>query len=96
MYAEYDFTVNQDFTTVSKNLENGGRYWKKSNDDTLLHKKMEQVSGEKAQTRFNGWIAARITDYDFVGNQDFVSFLVATKKPNGGRPSQQSSHNHWP
>ena len=25
MYAEYDFTVNQDFTTVSKNLENGGR-----------------------------------------------------------------------
>ena len=24
--SEYDFTVNQDFTTVSKNLENGGRY----------------------------------------------------------------------
>ena len=23
--SEYDFTVNQDFTTVSKNLENGGR-----------------------------------------------------------------------
>ena len=24
--SEYDFTVNQDFTTGSKNLENGGRY----------------------------------------------------------------------
>ena len=23
--SEYDFTANQDFTTVSKNLENGGR-----------------------------------------------------------------------
>ena len=22
-------------------------------------------------------------------NQDFISFLVATKKPNGGRPSQE-------
>ena len=24
--------------------------------------------------------------YEFVENQDFISFLVATKKPNGGRP----------
>ena len=26
---QYDFVENQDFTTVSKNLENGGRYRKK-------------------------------------------------------------------
>ena len=57
---------------------------------------MEQVSGEKAQTRFNDWIAARITDYDFVENQDFVSFTESSVKPQGGRPRQQSSHNHWP
>ena len=30
-----------------------------------------------------------ITRYDFVENQDYVSFLVATKKPNGGRPSTE-------
>ena len=33
--SEYDFTVNQDFTTVSKNLENGGR------SIVRFHKKME-------------------------------------------------------
>ena len=31
----------------------------------------------------------RISEYDFVENQDYVSFLVATKKPNGGRPSTE-------
>ena len=38
---------------------------------------------------FSTWVKNRISEYDFVENQDFVSFLVATKKPNGGRPSQE-------
>lgn len=41
----------------------------------------------EVQTRFNDWIAARIEKYGFVENQDFVSFLKTTKKPNGGRPA---------
>ena len=41
----------------------------------------------QVQTKFADWIKNRIADYDFVENQDFVSFLVATKKPNGGRPA---------
>ena len=57
---------------------------------------MEQVSGEKAQTRLNDWIAARTTPYAFVENQDYVRFTESSVKPQGGRPSQQSSHNHWP
>ena len=38
---------------------------------------------------FANWIKNRISEYDFVENQDYVSFLVATKKPNGGRPSTE-------
>ena len=38
---------------------------------------------------FANWIKHRVEKYGFVENQDFVSFLVATKKPNGGRPSQE-------
>ena len=34
---------------------------------------------------FANWIKHRVEKYGFVENQDFVSFLVATKKPNGGR-----------
>ena len=41
----------------------------------------------EVQTRFNDWIAARINEYEFIENQDFVSFLKTTKKPNGGRPA---------
>ena len=40
----------------------------------------------EAQTRFNDWIVARITDYDFVGNQDYVRFTESSVKPQGGRP----------
>ena len=43
----------------------------------------------EVQTKFADWIRNRISEYDFVENQDYVSFLVATKKPNGGRPSQE-------
>ena len=38
---------------------------------------------------FANWIKHRVEKYGFVENQDFVSFLVSTKKPNGGRPSQE-------
>ena len=33
---------------------------------------------------FANWIKHRVEKYGFVENQDFISFLVATKKPNGG------------
>ena len=41
------------------------------------------------QTRFNDWIAARINEYVFVENQDFVSFTENSVKPQGGRPSKE-------
>ena len=40
----------------------------------------------EVQTRFNDWIAARITDYAFVENQDYVRFTENSVKPQGGRP----------
>ena len=43
----------------------------------------------ESKQEFANWIKNRISEYDFIENQDFVSFLVATKKPNGGRPSQE-------
>ena len=43
----------------------------------------------EVQTRFNDWIAARINEYGFIENQDFVSFTENSVKPKGGRPSQE-------
>ena len=43
----------------------------------------------ESKQEFANWIKNRVEKYGFVENQDFVSFLVATKKPNGGRPSQE-------
>ena len=43
----------------------------------------------EVQTRFNDWIAARINEYEFIENQDFVSFTENSVKPKGGRPSQE-------
>lgn len=40
-------------------------------------------------TKFSDWIKSRINEYDFVENQDFVSFSENSEKPNGGRPSQE-------
>ena len=48
-----------------------------------LHKFLE------VQTRFNDWIKNRISDYNFVENQDFISFTENLEKPQGGRPSQE-------
>ena len=38
-------------------------------------------------TKFSDWIKSRINEYDFVENQDFVSFSENSEKPNGGRPT---------
>ena len=43
----------------------------------------------EVQTRFNDWIAARINEYEFIENQDFVSFTENSVKPKGGRPSRE-------
>ena len=43
----------------------------------------------EVQTRFNDWIAARINEYGFVENQEFVSFTENPVKPQGGRPSKE-------
>ena len=43
----------------------------------------------EVQTRFNDWIAARINEYEFIENQDFVSFTGNSVKPKGGRPSRE-------
>ena len=38
---------------------------------------------------FSTWIKNRISEYDFVENQDFVVFHKKVENPNGGRPSQE-------
>ena len=38
------------------------------------------------QTLFDDWIAARINEYGFLENHDFL--ITLSKTPNGGRPSQ--------
>ena len=43
----------------------------------------------EVRTRFNDWIAARISEYDFVENQDFVSFTENPVKIQRGRPSKE-------
>ena len=43
----------------------------------------------EVRTRFNDWIAARISEYDFVENQDFVNFTENPVKIQRGRPSQE-------
>jgi phage anti-repressor protein len=48
-----------------------------------LHKFLE------VETRFNGWISARINEYDFIENQDFISFTENSAKPQGGRPVKE-------
>lgn len=38
---------------------------------------------------FSTWIKKRIKTYKFIENEDFVSFLVNSKKPKGGRSLQE-------
>ena len=42
----------------------------------------------EVQTRFNDWIAARINEYGFIENQDFV-FTKNPVKIQRGRPSKE-------
>lgn len=37
---------------------------------------------------FAAWITARIAEYEFVENQDYISFFQNGKKPQGGRPTK--------
>ena len=41
----------------------------------------------EVRTRFNDWIAARINEYGFIENQDFVSFTENPVKMQKGRPA---------
>jgi len=52
-------------------------------DARLLHEFLEVI------TRFNDWIKDRIKDYDFIENQDFISFTEKSVKLKGGRPSKE-------
>lgn len=38
---------------------------------------------------FRNWIRNRIEEYDFVENQDYISFAENPAKPQGGRPSKE-------
>jgi phage anti-repressor protein len=38
---------------------------------------------------FAHWIKDRLTQYDFVENQDFISFWENSQKPQGGRPNKE-------
>ena len=82
--SEYDFTVNQDFTTVSKNLENGGR----SIDYYItldMAKELSMVErNEKGKQDFSTWIKNRIEKYDFVENEDYISFPKIGERGVGG------------
>jgi len=51
-------------------------------DARALHEFLEVT------TRFNDWIAARISEYEFQENQDFISFTEKSVKPKGGRPTK--------
>ncbi|EIR0591449.1 antA/AntB antirepressor family protein [Salmonella enterica] len=37
---------------------------------------------------FAAWITSRIAEYEFVENQDYISFFQNGKKPQGGRPTK--------
>jgi phage anti-repressor protein len=62
---------------------------------TIAGETTELVNARKLHTflenkdLFANWIKDRITQYDFVENQDFISFLENTKKPQGGRQSKE-------
>ena len=43
----------------------------------------------EVRTRFNDWIAARINEYGFVENQDFVIFTEFSVKIQKGKPSKE-------
>ena len=41
----------------------------------------------ESKQQFATWIKQRISEYDFIENQDFISFSQNREKPRGGRPS---------
>ena len=55
--------------------------------ETVSARELHEFLGSKQD--FSTWIKNRISDYDFVENQDFVVFHKKMENPNGGRPSQE-------
>ena len=43
----------------------------------------------EVKTRYTQWLQERIEEYDFIENQDYVSFSENSEKPQGGRPSKE-------
>ncbi|ENU2133194.1 antA/AntB antirepressor family protein [Salmonella enterica] len=59
-----------------------------SNESVLLCDARELHSFLGVGKLFAAWITARIAEYEFVENQDYISFFQNGKKPQGGRPTK--------
>ncbi|MDV7706730.1 antA/AntB antirepressor family protein [Acinetobacter pittii] len=74
--------INQETLIPVVDRDIGGEV-QPSVDARELHKWLK--SGEMFAT----WIKKRIKTYKFIENEDYISFLVNPKKPNGGRSSRE-------
>ncbi|EAA6844915.1 hypothetical protein DRX19_28995 [Salmonella enterica subsp. enterica] len=59
-----------------------------SNESVLLCDARELHSFLGVGKVFAAWITARIAEYEFVENHDYISFFQNGKKPQGGRPTK--------
>ncbi|EHZ3910457.1 antA/AntB antirepressor family protein [Salmonella enterica] len=59
-----------------------------NNESVLLCDARELHSFLGVGKVFAAWISARIAEYEFVENQDYISFFQNGKKPQGGRPTK--------
>ncbi|MGT3282566.1 antA/AntB antirepressor family protein, partial [Yersinia enterocolitica] len=57
-----------------------------SNEPTLLCNARDLHNFLGVGKVFAAWITSRIAEYEFVENQDYISFFQNGKKPQGGRP----------
>lgn len=55
--------------------------------DTINARDLHEFLESKQQ--FTDWIKKRIEQYDFIENEDYVSFSGIYEKPQGGRPSRE-------
>ncbi|HDL7643705.1 TPA: antA/AntB antirepressor family protein [Yersinia enterocolitica] len=59
-----------------------------SNETTLLCNARDLHNFLGVGKVFAAWITSRIAEYEFVENQDYISFFQNRKKPQGGRPTK--------
>ncbi|HDL7801236.1 TPA: antA/AntB antirepressor family protein [Yersinia enterocolitica] len=59
-----------------------------SNEPTLLCNARDLHNFLGVGKVFAAWITSRIAEYEFVENQDYISFFQNGKKPQGGRPTK--------